>query len=182
MTYPPQNDGCQPAPSMDDQYRPGGVTRPATRPKPLDLAVKLMWAGAGLSLLSLLLSLVLRPSTEELRQAMEDAGLSMTDAQIEQQMAMGMITGVVFGLIGVGLWALHAWANGRGMQWARITGTILGALSILMFLFSLLGIAVSLATTSGVVSLVLSAVSALLAAAIIYLLWRPENRPWYEAR
>ncbi|OLT31011.1 hypothetical protein BJF82_02340 [Kytococcus sp. CUA-901] len=178
MTYQPQDGGFRAAPSMDDQY---GTRGPVTRPQPVATAVKLMWAGAGLSLLSLLLGLVLRPSAEEFRQAMEDAGIPMTDAQLDQQMTMGMVSGVVFGLIGVGLWALHAWANGKGMAWARITGTILGVLNIGLFLFSLLGLAVSLATASGIVSLVLSAISAVLAAVIIYLLWRPENKAFYAA-
>ena len=44
---------------------------------------------------------------------------------------------VLLGVVGALLWFLHAWANGKGMNWARITGTVLGVLNIL---FTLIGL------------------------------------------
>ncbi|MFC0359496.1 MULTISPECIES: hypothetical protein [Kytococcus] len=179
MTYtqpgPNQPGGFQAAPSLDDHRD----LRPVARPAAVDKAVKLMYAGAGLSLLSLLVGLLMRPSVAEMKDAMEQAGLSLSDAQIEQSLQQSFLTGIIGGLIGVGLWLLHAWAVGKGHNWARITGTVLGALNILGLLFGLLGLAVTLATTSGIIGFVLQVVSAALAAAIIYFMWRPENKPFF---
>jgi hypothetical protein len=66
--------------------------------------------------------------------------------------------------------------NGQGRSWARVVATVLGALSIL---FNLFGLAGGGATAA---SLVFSLVSLALAAAILFLLYRPESTRFYDFR
>lgn len=94
-------------------------------------------------------------------------------------MTFGIITAVLLGVVGALLWFLHAWANGKGMNWARITGTVLGVLNIL---FTLIGLFMPTGAQVGLLSTVVSVLVALLALVIIVLMWRKENNPFYNAR
>jgi hypothetical protein len=67
-----------------------------------------------------------------------------------------------------------AYVNGQGKSWARIVATVLGGLNVV---FTLLGLRNQ--TAAGVA---FSLVGLLLAAGIVFLLWRPESSRFYEAR
>lgn len=181
--YGQQAGGYQPAPGYQSapQYdgSPYGGPPAVTEPPPsLLLAVKLMFVGAAISLVSVLTSLFMR---NDMRKAVEEAnnsstGTKLTPDQIDTAVNIGMIVGILFGLIGVGLWILMALMNRKGKKWARIVATVLCVLSVLSFLGSLAQ------NTSTALSLIISALITLLGVVIVVLLWRKENSHYYEAQ
>lgn len=151
--------------------------QPVDPPQPLLTAVKLMLAGAVLSLISILLSFTMK---DEIRNAVIEAnnkqtGTKKLDASgIDAAVTFAMVAGVVIGLIGVGLWLWMARANKNGKKWARIVATVLCVLSVLSFVSS-----VSQGTAPGL-SLVISALITLVGIAAAVLLWNKANRAYYD--
>lgn len=176
MTYN-QPGGFQAAPSLDEHH---GQRGPLPRPKPLDLAVKLMWLGGIVQLLGMLPAFFMGDQMRDaVREQLEANGQEVTDQVVDSSVTFGIITAVVLGVVGALLWFLHAWANGKGMNWARITGTVLGVLNIL---FTLIGLVMPTGAQAGLLSTVVSVLVALLSLVIIVLMWRKENNPFYNAR
>lgn len=176
MTYN-QPGGFQAAPSLDEHHDQRG---PLTRPKPLDLAVKLMWLGGIVQLLGMLPAFFMGDQMRDaVREQLEANGQEVTDQVVDSSVTFGIITAVVLGVVGALLWFLHAWANGKGMNWARITGTVLGVLNIL---FTLIGLVMPTGAQVGLLSTVVSILVAVLSLVIIVLMWRKENNPFYNAR
>jgi hypothetical protein len=159
-------------------YRPGmaDVAPPARRPPSMDRAVMLMRAGAALSLLNVIIGLItLGTIKDNIRQQLIDKdNFSQSNLDSAYNVAIGVI--IVAGIISIGLWLWMAWANGAGRKWARIVATVLGALSIVGFLSTL---AQGQQTVLGVV---LSAITAILAVAILVLLWNRESGAYYDAQ
>lgn len=153
-----------------------GSRGPIERPPSVATAVKLMWAGAALSLLSLLVSVLTAGQLrDKVRTRLEGSGQPLTSDQVDTAVNIGIVVGVVLGIIGVLLWVLMAWANGRGKSWARIVATVLGGLYVLSFASSL--VQGQLTTASLIVSVLLLAVDV----ATLILLWRSESSDFYRA-
>jgi hypothetical protein len=136
-----------------------------------------MYAGAALSLVGLLLT----PMTADaIRTQIEDAmagqDATMTPSQIDGFVTFAIALGVVFGLLGVGLWLLMAWANGKGRSWARIVATVLFALNAVSLLTSLPQLG------SAPLPVALSALTVLVGGAAVYFLWRKESSDWFRAQ
>ncbi len=163
--------------SAGDSTPQSGVPQPDVTPPPsIRLAVRLMWAGAVVSVLSVVVGLLTYGAfkddvTEQLRS--EDAGVSQD--VIDAAVAVGITFVIAAGLIGVGLWLWMAWKNGQGRAWARTVATILGAINVV---FTLLGFA---GGQSEPFTLVLSVVNLALAAVILVLLWKKESTTFYDA-
>ncbi|GAB3077108.1 hypothetical protein [Phycicoccus sp. Root101] len=157
-------------PQMDPSQAPSAA--PVTRPPAMDQAVLLMKVGAGLSLLGLLLSLFMR---DAIRQAVEKSNNgSLTASQVDTAVTVGTATGIVFGLVGVGLWLWMASANGKGKSWARIVATVFFAISVL-------GLLSTLVQAGPLLSKLINVVSVLLGAYIIVLLYKKESSEFYQA-
>jgi len=158
---------------------PGMPPAPGTvaRPQSVTNAVRLMYAGAALSVLSMILTPM---STDGIRTQIEDAMAGQPGAPspdvIDGFVTFAVIMSMVVGLITVGLWLLMAWANGKGRNWARIMATVLFALGTLSFLTSLpqIGSAPLLVAVSGI--------STLVGALAIYFLWRKESTAYVRAQ
>lgn len=163
------------------QYGQPGPAGDGSRPKPLSLAVKLMWAGALASLLHGLTWLLARGEFVEgfLESAQEDSA-DFTTSDLDA-LANAIFVGLLlFFVVCAALWALHAWANGKGHMWARITGTILGVLWIIATLPAFLGL------LAGDLASILMSLTAMLigfiALVTIILLWNPSNRVYFQRR
>jgi hypothetical protein len=143
----------------------------AEQPPPIRTAVRLMYVGAALSVIGILLALGTR---SEMRDRIAEDRPELTQSELDTALNVGTAFVVVGGLIGVGLWLWMASANGQGKSWARIVASVLGGLNVL---FTLLGL-----PNQTAVSLVFSLIGLVLAAAILFLLWRPESSRFYEAR
>jgi hypothetical protein len=152
---------------------PYGEARPKpTPPSSIMTAVKLMYAGAALAAIGFLTSLLTQDSVRE--QALERAP-DLTESEVDAIVAFAIAFAVVVGLIGVLLWVWMAETNRRGKSWARVVATVLGALNVLLTLFGLFT-----GQYAGIV-LVFNLISAVLAAVILYLLYRPDSNAYYEA-
>lgn len=141
------------------------------QPPSIRAAVRLMWVGAALSLLGVLLSFT---QLDTVRERIEQDEPELTPSEVDAVVAIGQAVSVVIGLVAVGLWLWMASANGKGRSWARTVATVLGGLSVV-------GAAITLATDATGVSLVTSVISIGLAAVILVLLYRPESSRFYEA-
>ena len=106
----------QPYPSSGKPVEP---ERPAAPPSVLN-AVKLMYVGAAVSTVSLVISLVNISGTKD---AIRKAQPSLTAAQVNQLNTFIIALAVVSGVVGVALWLWMARANGQGRNWARILST-----------------------------------------------------------
>lgn len=166
--------GAQPPHQPYEQSAPpsaaGSVPEP---PSPVRTAVKLMWVGAALALLSVLLLPLQTDTIREQFADQPDAGID-----IDTLVNTAITVAVVIGLISVGLWILMAVMNRKGKGWARITATVLAGLNILFTLGSLTG---ATGTATPAVALLLSVVSIVLAGVIVYLLWQRPASEWFDA-
>lgn len=164
--------GAQPYPG--DSHGQGTPGRdghgPLTPPPPLALAVKLMYAGAALSVLGIVIALALQGQRTDL--VLESSGMGEVGA--DSFGAFFTIAAVVGGLVGVVLWVVNAVFNAKGKKWARILSTVLAGL----FVLSTLG---SFAQPALPVDRVLAFVQLALAIGIVVLLWRPESSRFYQA-
>lgn len=154
---------------------PPSAADPAAKPdppQPVRTAVLLMWVGAGLAVLGVVLTVAQRDALREQLSSQQLPAGTNIDAAVSAALAVA----VVIGVIAVSLWVLMAVMNRRGKVWARIVATVLGALNILL---NLLAIGGAVGATS--LSLVTGVVSLLLAAVIVFLLWRPESSRWFDA-
>lgn len=144
-------------------------------PQPTSIlqAVRLMFVGAAISAVGVLLSFT---QTDAIREAVEDSDSSLTSSEVDTVVNVAVGFAAVFGLIGVGLWIWMAVTNGQGKSWARVVATVLGGLNILGTLFNLTQ------PGSTPLSLVLAVVGLILAAVILFLLYRPESSRYYEAK
>lgn len=163
-----------PAGPWASDHRPPPEVPPEPDPPPsLMTAVRLMYVGAGLSAVGIVMNLVQR---DEIREEIAESDASLTESELDSAVNVAMVASVVVGLVVVGLWIWMARSNQRGRRWARTTATVLGVLSIVS-LVSTLGMQQSTAfgTVLGVVSVVLAAV-------ILYLLYRPDSSRYYDLR
>jgi hypothetical protein len=107
----------QPNPSSGQR---AGPLRPAA-PAPVLTAVKLMYAGAAVSAVTLAISLALVPAVTA---ALGTAAPGLTAAQVSGVNVLIMLA-MVFGLAVVAVWLWMARATGQGRNWARIVSTVL---------------------------------------------------------
>jgi hypothetical protein len=158
---------------MYQPYPSGGNSlerRPAAPASVLN-AVKLMYAGAAISLVSLIVSLTGISGTKA---AIRKARPSLTVAQVNQLDHFIIGLAIVSGLVGIGLWLWMARATGQGRNWARILSTVLFGLATL----DLFGVFSQPKTALG---LIFPLLTWLVGAGAIYLLWRPDSSSFFKA-
>ena len=159
---------------MYQKYPSGGnqmmaqVRPPA--PAPVLNAVKLMYAGAAVSLVSLIISLTDISGTKA---AIRKARPSLTVAQVNQLDHFIISLAIISGLIGVGLWLWMARANNKGKNWARILSTVLFGLATL----DLFGVFSQPKTALG---LIFPLLTWLIGLGAIVLLWRPDSSRFFK--
>jgi hypothetical protein len=159
MSYQPYPSGGQPV----EPIRP-----PA--PAPVLNAVKLMYAGAAVSTVSLIISLV---DIGGSKAAIRKARPSLTTAQVNQLNTFIISLAIVSGLVGIALWLWMARANGQGKNWARILSTVLFGLATL----DLIGV---FSEPKTVLSLIFPVLTWLIGLGAIWLLWRPESTAFFK--
>jgi hypothetical protein len=147
------------------------VVPQTTPPTSLLAAVKLMYVGAGLSLLGMFFALATR---SQLRDQLLEEDPEQTADELDRAVNMASGVSVVIGLIAVGLWLWMAQANGRGEAWARIVATVLFGLNIVLTAYNL-------AQTTGF-GVVVNITAIVLSGAILWLLYRKDSTAYYAAR
>ena len=165
---------------MYQKYPSGGLSggnpmmapvRPAA-PAPVLNAVKLMYAGAAVSLVSLIISLTDISGTKA---AIRKARPTLTVAQVNQLNGFIIGLAIVSGLVGVGLWLWMSQANRAGKNWARVFSTVLFGLASL----DLFGVFSQPKTFLG---LIFPLVTWVIGLGAIVLLWRPESSQFFKPR
>lgn len=145
----------------------------------MSLARKLLWAGAGLTVLSLSVTLA---TTEQLADALREDNPLRSEASIDAAVEQVRGQAIFRAIVGTSLWVWMAVKNGDGRKWARVTGTIFGIINLLATVFvALLLLSSDTSANDYVVSaLVLWAVGTVLAITLLVLLWKPESSRFYE--
>jgi hypothetical protein len=158
---------------MYQPYPSGGKpVEPERPPAPPSVqnAVKLMYAGAAVSTVSLVISLADIGGTKA---AIKKARPSLTPAQVNSLNTFVITLAIVSGLLGIGLWLWMAKKNGEGRNWARVLSTVLFGLATL----DLFGV-FSQPTT--LISLVFPVLTWLVGAGAVFLLWRRESSAFFK--
>ena len=142
-------------------------------------AVKLMYAGAAVSTVNLIIGLALIIVDITAAARGQFLGHSLTTPQMRPFV---ITVWIVFGLAGVSLWLWMARANGQGRNWARIMSTVLFVLATLQLghpqpLGSPAGFGVTV-LYYGVA--VLSVAAWLVGGAAVWLLWRPASTAFFK--
>src|SRR6266700_3561921 len=120
----------QPYPSAGQGPEPGRPQPPSS----IVTAVKLMYAGAAVSALSLVVSLATLGS---IRSLLRRTYPNFTSSQLHTAEVTTVGLAIFFGLIGIGLWIWMALANKAGNSWARIVASVLFGLNTIFLLLGL---------------------------------------------
>ena len=156
----------QPYPSAGRM--PGPV--PSEPPPSVVMAVRLMYAGAVVSALSLIVGLA---TVGSLRNSLHKAQPKLTPAQLHDLQTVVIVGSIFIGVVSIGLWIWMALMNKAGRPWARIVATVLFGLDTL---FLLLGVARAGAAAGTLVSILTWLIGL---GAIIYL-WRKDASAYFS--
>lgn len=184
---PDDNEGSDPYQGMPS-FPGGGAQEPAnvpqqpTQPSSIRNAVRLMWLGAALAAIGLLISLVTAGSVrdqarEEVLKQQPNADQATIDAAVNTSYALGIVISILVILC----WLWMAWKNGQGRNWARILSTVLGCLAVVFTLIGLFAAgAVGGAAGGGTFGTISNIIQLIIAIAILIFIWRPESTQFYK--
>jgi len=171
---PPVGQGQSPygAPMQPVEYGQYGAPPPPAGPppQPVVTAARLMFVGAGLGLINLIVVLA---SKSSLRDQIARKNPDFDAHQLDTAVNAAVAVGIVFGIIFTVLYVLLALQVQKGKNWARIVTWILAALGVL-------GALASLAQTTTGGSRVLSLISGVLDVAIIILLAQKVSNAYFR--
>ena len=156
----------QPYPSSAKPVEP---ERPPAPPSVMN-AVKLMYAGAAVSTVSLVISLVDISGTKA---AIRKARPSLSAAQVNQLNTFIITLAIVSGVVGIALWLWMAKANSQGRNWARILSSVLFGLATL----DMFGV---LSQPKTLLGLVFPVLTWLIGLGAVILLWRKESTAFFK--
>lgn len=163
-----------------ESYPPGAppqapLSGPIEQPQSIRTAVILMYAGAAVSLISLIAQFFTRHTLRAtVASSMRKSTPNATHDQIIAAYHAILVVALIAALIGIGLWLWMAWKNGQGRSWARIVGTVLGALEVVGFLFSL-------SQPEDALSRIVQVILVAIAVITVILMWRRESTEFYQA-
>ena len=138
-------------------------------PPSVVMAVRMMYAGAVVSAVSLIVGLA---TVGSLRSALHKSDPTLTSAQLHNLQTVVVVGSVAIGVISIGLWVWMAVMNKAGKSWARIVATVLFGLNTL---FLLLGVARAGAAASSLVSILIW----LIGLGVVILLWRKDSSGYF---
>lgn len=163
--------GYQPYPSSGKPVEPDRGEPPPSVQK----AVKLMYAGAAVSTVSLIVSVIIPLSNiASSKAALKRDHPSLTASQVNQAFNLGIAVAVISGAVGAVLWLWMARANGQGKNWARITSSVFFALATVS-LFSVLN-------APSVLGVIFAVALWAVGLGAIILLWRRESSEFFKPR
>lgn len=160
---------------MYQSYPSAGQVPEPVRPGPppsVVMAVRLMYAGAVVSALSLIVGLA---TIGSLRSSLHKSDPTLTASQLHSLQSVVVVGSVVIGVIGVALWVWMALMNKAGKSWARIVSTVLFGLDTL---FLLLGVARAGAAAGTLVSIL----TWLIGLGAVIFLWRKDSSAYFAPK
>ncbi len=143
----------------------------AAPPPSVIQAARVMYAGAALSLIAIVVNLV---TFSSLRSAIQKASPTLTAAQVNSAEHVAIGVSIAGGLIGAALWLWMAQSCRAGKAWARIVSTVLFAIDTLSVITSFARV------TTGGAGRILSIVIWLIGLAAIILLWRRDSSAYFS--
>jgi hypothetical protein len=165
----------QPYPSSGQPAEP---LRPPA-PAPVLTAVKLMYAGAALWTVTVIIVVALIAGDKAGGHVRWD-GHTLTAAQLGHLKPLIITVTILSGLVVPAVWLWMARADGQGRNWARILSTVLFGLATLQ----LTGIFTTPASHVGfgmeVLGLIIPALGWLIGLAVVWLLWRPAANAFFK--
>lgn len=126
------------------------------------IAVQLMYAGAAVTTLSLIGTIISLAFIGHKSAKLRVFGAS-------QPLPVAITVGIIGGLVLIALWLWMARANGEGRNWARILATVLVGLATL-HLFG----------NKGIVEVAFAVVTWLVGLVAVWLLWRPTSNVFFK--
>jgi hypothetical protein len=140
-------------------------------PQSIQNAVKLMYAGAVVSAISFIVSLT---TVGSLKTSIHKAEPTWSAHKVSEAATAYVVEGVIFGIIGIGLWIWMARKNGQGRNWARMTASVLFAF------FTLNGIAV-FGEHGTVFDVAIYVVTWLIGLGAVVMMWRSSSNAYYNS-
>ncbi|HEX3491809.1 MAG TPA: hypothetical protein VHU92_20860 [Streptosporangiaceae bacterium] len=168
MTFQPYPTG-----SGSNEMASSGQRPP--QPQSLRNAVRLMWVGAALALIGVIVTLAF---SSKIKSAVTKAAVKanatrrsegksvLTASQIHSVANATVILLAIVGIIALLLWVWMAWANNKGSNWARIVATVL---------FGLNTISLLLEVGRASITIIVVAIGWLVGLGAIVFLWRKET-------
>ena len=159
---------------MYQPYPTGGAEPEPVQPTPppsIQNAVRLMYVGAVVSAISLIVTLT---TIGSLRTAIHKANPALSAAKLHSAETAAVVLAIVLGLIGIGLWIWMARANQAGKNWARITATVFFGLDTLSLLAALRQAEPALSRT-------ISLLTWLVGLGAVILLWQKISSAYFAA-
>jgi hypothetical protein len=156
----------QPYPSSPSQV-PGPVD--AEPPNSVRNAVRLIYAGAALSAVVVVVTLV---TVASLKHGILARHPDYTAAQRHNAEIAAIVTSVIGGVIAVALWLWMAWANRRGRNWARIVSAV-------FFGINTLDLIVSFTQVHALAPVLVGVLVWLVGLGAIILLFSKESAPYF---
>jgi hypothetical protein len=135
-------------------------------------AVKLMYAGAALSLVNMVITLTQK---DAIRKAIAANNPNLTQSQLDVGVNVGLAFGVIVGLLGVGLWVWMASANKKGYSWARVVSSVLFGVNTLGLLYVLF------TATSTAIQKVVGVLIWVVGLGALVFLWRSDSSAYFNA-
>jgi hypothetical protein len=163
----------QPYPSSGQS---AGPLRPPA-PAPVRTAVRLMYAGAAVSAVQLIIGLALIIIDVKAAARGRFWGISVTAPQVRPIL---VTVWIVVGLVVIALWLWMARANGQGRTWARILSTVLFGLATLQLISDWQQAVSPAGTIEPVLGLLLAVLGWLPGLAAVWLLWRPASSAFFK--
>lgn len=139
-------------------------------PRSVVIAIRLMYAGAAVTAIGLVISVIAVATGEK---ALRASHKHATLAQLHATQNFLITIAIVSGLIEIAAWLFMARANRGGLKWARIVASVLFALSTWSFVSHLFG-----AITAG--NMIYSAAMWLVGLAAIFFLWQQESSAYFS--
>ncbi|GAA4870388.1 hypothetical protein [Serinicoccus chungangensis] len=177
--------GFQAAPSYDahDGAHGGAPAGAVAKPQSVGLAQKLMYAGGVISLIGGVVALA--TPEDQLRSAIESqleaSGQPVDAAMVDAAVSTAPIFGLIWAVVVAAIWFALGFFNGKGKGWARIVATVLGVLNVVTTLIGLLGTSMMPGSAAGgTINTILSLLNAVLAAVIVFLLWKKESTAYFK--
>jgi uncharacterized membrane protein (DUF2068 family) len=173
-------------PAKPGRTGPADLAGSPAPPAPVRRAVRLMQAGAVVSTLSLIFTVI---GAFSLKHNMMTANAQklqqhqITASQISNTATGLIIYTILIGLVSIGLWLWMARMNEAGRRWARITASVFFALWSL-YTYSVLGELHGGVTVTAtlIVSLILILALWVIGAATVFYLWRPASTAYFKAQ
>ena len=158
----------QPYPSAGQTPEPVRAGPPAS----VVMAVRLMYTGAVVSALSLIVGLA---TVGSVRPSLHKADPKLTANQLHNLQIAFVIGSAVFQVILIALWVWMALMNKAGKSWARIVATVLFGLNSLILL-------VDVTRAGGSAAALVSILTWLIGLGAVIFLWRKDASEYFTAR